>query len=104
MIINPKNMNEENKGLSAKNSAQDENKKTKKIAKIVVKRDLCIGAATCIAIAGDTFELDNENIAIVKDNIGNSDEEILLAAQSCPTLAIYLYDEDGNQIFPEENK
>ncbi len=84
------------------NTDNTQKKQTPKIAKIVVKKDLCIGAATCIAIAGETFELDDENIAIVKDNIGNTDEEILLAAQSCPTLAIYLYDEEGNQIFPEE--
>lgn len=93
------------KDISQKSSHTESDKsKKKKIAKIVVKRDLCIGAATCLAVAGETFELDDENIAVVKENIGNSDEEIILAAQSCPTLAIYLYDEDGNKIFPEEDK
>ena len=28
-------------------------------------------------------------------------ENILLAAQSCPTLAILIFDEEGNQLFPE---
>lgn len=72
----------------------------KKIGKIFIDRDLCIGAASCIAIAPDVFELDDENKAVVKDPKGADDETILLAAQSCPTRAIILYDEDGNQIYP----
>ena len=28
-------------------------------------------------------------------------ENILLAAQSCPTLAIFIFDEAGKQLFPE---
>jgi len=73
----------------------------KKISKIVVKRDLCIGAATCIAVAPDVFELDRENIAVVKDSGGVDDDTLLTSAQSCPTNAIFLYDEDGNQVWPE---
>jgi len=72
----------------------------KKIAKIFIDRDLCIGAASCIAIAPDVFELDDENKAVVKNPKGADDETIMLAAQSCPTRAIILYDEDGNQIYP----
>ena len=33
----------------------------KKIAKIYVDRDLCIGAASCVAIAPGVFALDDEN-------------------------------------------
>lgn len=73
----------------------------KKIAKIVIKRDLCIGAASCLAVAPNTYDLDDENIAVVVNPKGNTDEEILLSARACPTLAIFLYDEEGNQIFPE---
>ncbi len=76
----------------------------RKITKIVVKREDCIGAATCIAVAPDAYELDDENIAVVKREwINHTDEEILLSAQACPTLAIYLYDEEGNQLFPEKD-
>ncbi|MBT5808661.1 ferredoxin, partial [Candidatus Uhrbacteria bacterium] len=28
-------------------------------------------------------------------------ENIVLAAQSCPTLAVFIYLEDGTQIFPD---
>ena len=71
-----------------------------KIAKIHVDREKCIGAASCVAIAPGVFQLDAENKAIIVNEKGADDETILLAAQSCPTQAIILFDEEGNQIFP----
>jgi len=71
-----------------------------KIGKIVVDRNLCIGAASCIAVAPGVFELDEENKAVMYDAKGADDETILLAAKSCPTQAIIVYDEDGKQIYP----
>ena len=72
-----------------------------KIGKIVVDRDACIGAAPCVTVAPNVFQMDEENIAIVVDPKGADDETILLAAQACPVQAIILYDEDGTQIYPE---
>ena len=72
----------------------------KKIGRIYVNRDLCIGAASCIAVAPGVFALDNDNKAIVTSESGADQETIMLAAQSCPTQAIFLYDEDGKQIYP----
>lgn len=72
----------------------------KKIGRIYVDRDLCIGAASCVAVAPGVFQLDGENKAFVVDEHGADQETIMLAAQSCPTRAIFLYDEEGNQIFP----
>lgn len=72
----------------------------KKIGKIEVDRALCIGAASCVAVSPDTFELDPEAKAILKDMHGNTDEEILDSAKSCPTKAIKLFDESGQQIYP----
>ncbi len=77
-----------------------EEPKKPKIARIFVDRDLCIGAASCIAIAPNVFALDEENKAIVTNPRGADDETIILAAQSCPTRAIILFDEEGNQIYP----
>lgn len=79
----------------------DETKKASQFSKIEVDRNLCIGAASCVAVAPNVFELDNENKAVVKDLRGADDETILLAAKSCPVLAIKLYGKDGKQIFPE---
>lgn len=75
-------------------------KKPLKIGKIVVDRNLCIGAASCIGVAPEVFELDSENKSVVYSDKGVDDETILLAAQSCPTRAIIIFDEEGKQIYP----
>jgi ferredoxin len=72
----------------------------KKIAKIEVDRELCIGAAPCVVVAPKVFQLDNENKAVVADAHGADDDTILMAAQSCPVQAIMLFDEEGNRIYP----
>lgn len=66
---------------------------------IYVDRDLCIGAAPCVAVAGNVFQLDEEGKAIV---IGPStdDTNTRLAAEACPVRAIFLYDDKKQQIFP----
>lgn len=86
---------------SAENTeALGQDKKPLKIGKIIVDRNLCIGAASCIAIAPGVFELDDENKAVVYNEKGADAETILLAAQSCPTRAILIFDDEGNQIYP----
>jgi ferredoxin len=74
----------------------------KKIAKIVVDPNLCIGAAPCVTIASGVFQLGDDNKAYVVDKDAADDDTILLAAQSCPVRAISLFDADGKQIYPEE--
>jgi ferredoxin len=76
-------------------------KEGSKIAKIVIDRDLCIGAASCIAVTGATFELDNENKVIVIDPNAVDDETLVMAAESCPTKAIILFDKNNKQIYPK---
>lgn len=73
-----------------------------KIAKIVVDKEACIGAAPCVTIAPGVFQLDDENKAHVVDQNAADNDTILLAAQSCPVQAISLFDDEGNQIYPEE--
>jgi len=73
-----------------------------KIRRIVVDRQTCIGAQSCVVVAPGVFQMDEENLAYVVDPDSTDEDMILLAAQSCPVLAIKLYDEDGKQIFPEE--
>ncbi len=72
----------------------------KKIGNIEVDRALCIGAASCIAVSPDTFELDGEAKALIRNLHGNTDEEIMDSAKSCPTKAIKVFDENGKQIYP----
>ena len=90
---------DENKDKNISEVPADE-KKPVRVGKIVIDRNLCIGAASCVAIAPGVFELDSENKAVVYSDIGADDETILLAAQSCPTRAIIVFDTEGNQIYP----
>ncbi|MFA6272206.1 MAG: ferredoxin [Patescibacteria group bacterium] len=78
----------------------EEKKATPKIARIEVDRDACISVASCVDIAPEVFELDDEGKAVVKNAKGNPDDVILESAQSCPVNAIILYDEAGNKIWP----
>lgn len=66
---------------------------------IIIDRSRCIGAAPCIAIAKETFQLDSEGKAMVIGPI-TDEAKVTLAAQSCPMHAIFLYDNNKNQIFP----
>ncbi|MFA4937335.1 MAG: ferredoxin [Patescibacteria group bacterium] len=81
--------------------------------KIKVDRDLCISAASCIALLPEVFELDEEGKAVIKnkDGVKTSDwtdysklpsdaQKILEAARSCPTNAVIIEDDSGKQIYP----
>ena len=69
--------------------------------KVKVVRELCIGAASCIAVSPDTFLLDEEKKAVIKENSQDAPENILMAAQSCPTAAIIITNaETGEQVWP----
>ena len=84
--------------------------------RIKVDSDLCIGAASCVTIDPATFQLNAENKAEVLDHgqvidgpsyervievTEDEKENVLLAAQSCPTLAIFIFDEEGTQLYPD---
>ncbi len=74
---------------------------SKKIGKVEVDRDLCIGAESCVVVAPDAYYMDDENIAVVKEGALDVDFETLLeSAQACPVAAVILYDEEGIQIYP----
>jgi len=81
----------------------DQTDKTLQIGKYKVKvvRDLCIGAASCIAVSPDTFLLDDQNKAVIKEDSQDAADNILMAAQSCPTAAIIITDaQTGEQVWP----
>jgi ferredoxin len=66
-----------------------------------IDRDLCIGAATCVAIAPKAWALDDEAKAIILDTVEDeSDDALLEAAKGCPVMAIFITDENGKQLYP----
>lgn len=87
-------MDENNISTGLKNSGQ--------IRRIVVDRAKCIGVKSCVAVAPGVFQMDDGNLAYVTDPNSTDDDTILMAAQSCPVLAVLLYDENGKLVFPEE--
>ena len=70
--------------------------------KVQVIRDLCIGAASCIAFAPTTFELDDKKKAVILDGANDTPENLVLSAQSCPTKAIIITDDEtGETVWPK---
>ncbi|NCN59146.1 ferredoxin [Candidatus Roizmanbacteria bacterium CG22_combo_CG10-13_8_21_14_all_38_20] len=68
---------------------------------VTVDRSLCIGAASCVAVAPFAFELDDQAIAIILDSAGQESSDTLLdAARSCPVDAIIITDKNGKQLHP----
>lgn len=74
-----------------------------KIRRIYVDRDACIAARSCAIVAPGVFQMDEEDLAYIVDPNAADDDTLMMAAQSCPVLAIHLYDEDGKRIFPTED-
>jgi ferredoxin len=76
---------------------------SRKIRKYTMRIDqnLCIGAATCVAIAPQAWALDDNAKAIILDTAEKETDEMLLeAAKGCPVMAIFITDETGKQVFP----
>jgi|YNPMSStandDraft_1061717.scaffolds.fasta_scaffold103144_2 ferredoxin len=76
--------------------------KVKEKYKVWVDRNLCIGAATCVAVSPKSFQMDNQAKAVIVRTIDEEElENIIEAAKACPVAAIFIEDEKGNRIFPK---
>ena len=58
---------------------------------IRVDREKCMGSGNCSFWAPNTFDLDDDGIAVVTDSDGDGDDKVVLAAQGCPTQAISVW-------------
>jgi ferredoxin len=58
--------------------------------RIEINRSLCNGMASCVKIAPETFDLDDDGIAIVS---GVAGERAVEAAECCPFAAIAVFDQ-----------
>jgi ferredoxin len=85
-----------------KNNGQNEFKvNPESKVKIKVINDKCVSAATCIIHAPNTFDLDEDGVAYVKEGTWDDAVSIITAASSCPTTAIIVEDFEGNQLWPD---
>ncbi len=67
---------------------------------IKVDEKECIGCGECVESAPNTFELNDDNVAVVKDAGGDDPKTIVEAAKACPVEAIKVVDENGAQLAP----
>jgi ferredoxin len=61
---------------------------------IRVDRSLCMGSGQCCWYAPNTFDQDDETIAIVIDPQGDTEEAIRSAVGGCPTGALSFAEEE----------
>lgn len=89
----------------SQNKINTQNSSGSKIGKIVIDKDICIGAGPCAVLADKTFTIVNGKAELVDPNIldnpQNTDQEIIDAAMSCPVYAIKIYDKSGKLIYPQ---
>jgi ferredoxin len=64
---------------------------------IRVDRNLCMGSGQCVWYAPNTFDQDDETIAIVVNPAGDPAEKIQMAVDSCPTRALSIAADEANE-------
>lgn len=70
--------------------------------KVWVDRNLCIGAATCIAVSPKVYQLDGEAKAVILETADEDTiENIIESAKACPVAAIIIEDAQGQRVFPK---
>ncbi len=88
----------------AKNGQDEFTSNPQSKVRIKVINNLCISASTCIIKAPNTFDLDDDGIAYVKEGDWDDAVTIIEGAKSCPTTAIIIEDLNGNQLYPEKKE
>ena len=60
--------------------------------KVKIDRDVCIGCGICVSICPEIFEMDDENIAVVKTESVQAELEpgVREAAEGCAVEAIII--------------
>lgn len=81
----------------------DNPKLVRTVGKYTIKliQSKCIAAASCVAISPDLFTLNEANLVEMIEGGIDQEDNILLAAQSCPTGAIEIY-EGELKVWPPE--
>jgi len=75
----------------------------RQVAGLTVKIDrlICVGFETCVEVAPDLFQMDEEGIAIFTSDTNEVDKETVLeACKECPVDALVVLDASGNQLHP----
>jgi ferredoxin len=68
--------------------------------RIRIDRDKCVTAENCVVSAPTAFIIDDDGKARLLDPSSVDDELLWLAAELCPTEAIVLESDTGEQLYP----
>lgn len=67
---------------------------------VEIDRSLCIGSGSCVSLAAEIFEIDEQNLVRFQEETPDIDPERLKEACAvCPVDALRVYD-DGEQVVP----
>jgi ferredoxin len=68
--------------------------------RIRIDREKCVSAENCVVTAPTVFILDDDGKARLVDPTTVGEETLWLVAELCPTEAIVLESDDGEQLYP----
>jgi len=68
--------------------------------RIRIDREKCVSSGNCVVTAPTAFLLDSEQKARLVDPDSVDDDTLILAAEMCPTEAIVLESDNGEQLYP----
>ena len=64
-----------------------------------IDKQSCLSSGRCVAVAPTAFGLDDDQLAEVLGGAAAlSDEQLLAIAKTCPSCAILLHDEQGQEV------
>ena len=67
--------------------------------RIEINTDDCMSSGKCVADYPDAFDFDDDELAVLRDSATSlTDEQMTRAARNCPSRALVLLDDEGNQI------
>lgn len=67
-------------------------------ARIEVDSEICYGTGSCATLAPEIFGINEDGVVELLDPSAGDGEEVRQAIRECPSGAIRLVDEDGEQI------
>ena len=99
-------------GVKMPSERQKDTGETESEIRVEVDADKCLGFGSCVIVSPDVFRLDERpgkgvfrsraKLDVLDQTGGKDFDNLLIAAQSCPTQAITIIDrKTGKRIYPE---
>jgi ferredoxin len=67
--------------------------------RVRIDSEACIGSETCVTDAPQAFQLNEDGVAELQPGVSDLADQVLVRlARNCPSAAIVLYDEGGQEV------